>query len=155
MTMSARLKTFLDESNIRYTLMTHSPAYTAQAAAATLHVPGKELAKTVVLSAGDNTVLAVLPASFHVDLKKLGELVGRSVRLATEAEFISLFPDCELGAMPPFGSLYKLPVYVDESLAADEEIVFNAGTHRDAIRMRFADFERVAKAKRAPFAKKG
>jgi len=155
MTMSARLKTFLDESSIRYTLMMHSPAYTAQAAAATLHVPGKELAKTVVVSAGDNTVLAVLPASFHVDLKKLGALVGRSVRLATEAEFISLFPDCELGAMPPFGSLYKLPVYVDESLAADEEIVFNAGTHRDAIRMRFADFERVAEAKRGSFAKKG
>ena len=155
MTMSARLKAFLDESGIRYTLMTHSPAYTAQAAAATLHVPGKELAKTVVMSAGDNSVLAVLPASFHVDLKKLGELVGHSVRLATEAEFMSLFPDCELGAMPPFGSIYSLPVYVDESLAADEEIVFNAGTHRDAIRMRFADFERVAKAKRCSFAKKG
>lgn len=155
MTMSARLKTFLDEGNIRYTLMTHSPAYTAQAAAATLHVPGKELAKTVVMSAGDNTVLAVLPASFHVDMKKLGALVGRSVRLATEAEFISLFPDCELGAMPPFGTIYNLPVYVDESLAADEEIVFNAGTHRDAIRMRFADFERVAQAKRGAFAKKG
>ena len=155
MTMSARLKSFLDENHVRYTLMTHSPAYTAQAAAATLHVPGKELAKTVVMSAGDTNVLAVLPASFHVDLKKLGELVGRPVRLATEAEFISLFPDCELGAMPPLGSLYKLPVYVDESLTADEEIVFNAGTHRDAIRMRFADFESVAKAKRGSFAKKG
>lgn len=145
MSMSARLKSFLDENKVQYTLMSHSPAYTAQAAAATLHVPGKELAKTVVLRAGEEALLAVLPASFHVDLKKLGGVAGKTVRLATEQEFGDLFPDCELGAMPPFGSLYNLRVFVDESLAADEEIVFNAGTHRDAIRMRFADFARLAK----------
>jgi len=143
--MSARLKSFLDENKVQYTLMSHSPAYTAQAAAATLHVPGKELAKTVVLRAGEEALLAVLPASFHVDLKKLGGVAGKTVRLATEQEFGDLFPDCELGAMPPFGSLYNLSVFVDESLAADEEIVFNAGTHRDAIRMRYADFARLAK----------
>lgn len=155
MTMSARLKSYLDEHRIHYTLMIHSPAYTAQAAAATLHIPGKELAKTVVVRAGDRTLLAVLPASHHVDLKALGARVGETVRLANEAEFISLFPDCELGAMPPFGELYRLPVYVDESLAADEEIVFNAGTHRDAVRMRYADFLNLAHPTVAAFARKG
>ena len=155
MTMSARLKALLDESKVHYTLMTHSPAYTAQAAAATLHVPGKELAKSVVVRAGEDTLLAVLPASHHVSLKKLSALVGRTVRLATEQEFNNLFPDCELGAMPPFGQLYNLPVYVDQALAADEEIVFNAGTHRDAIRMPYADFARLAKPFTGSFAEKG
>lgn len=155
MTMSARLKSYLDEHKIRYTLMTHSPAYTAQAAAATLHVPGKELAKTVVVRAGSDYLLAVLPASYHVDLKKLAEVVGKKIEIATEAEFISLFPDCELGAMPPLGELYRLPAYMDESLAADEEIVFNAGTHRDAIRMHNADFVALASPKVCAFARKG
>jgi len=154
MTMSARLKELLDKNQIRYTLMTHSPAYTAQAAAATLHVPGKGLAKTVVLRAGEDAVLAVLPAAHHVDLRKLGEVVGKTLRLATEQEFSNLFPDCELGAMPPFGSLYNLPVYVEEALAAEEEIVFNAGTHRDAIRMRYDDFVRLARPKVGSFAAK-
>lgn len=155
MTMSARLKSFLDENRVQYTLMSHSPAYTAQAAAATLHVPGKELAKTVVLRAGDDTVLAVLPASFHVNLKKLGAIVGKTLRLASEKEFAELFPDCELGAMSPFGHLYNLRVFADESLAADEEIVFNAGTHRDAIRMGYEDFARLARPQVASFADKG
>ncbi len=155
MTMSARLKSFLDENKIKYTLMSHSPAYTAQAAAATLHVPGKELAKSVVVKAGEDAAFAVLPASFHVNLKKLGEMIGKTARLASEQEFIGLFPDCELGAMPPLGPLYKLPVYVDKSLEADEEIVFNAGTHRDAVRMKYADFKRLAQAKVGDFASKG
>lgn len=155
MTMSARLKAYLDENKVHYTLMSHSPAYTAQAAAATLHVPGKELAKTVVLVAGEETLQAVLPASHHVSLKKLSHVVGKTVRLASEQEFINLFPDCELGAMPPLGQLYRLPVYVDESLAADEEIVFNAGTHRDAVRMRYDDFVRLASPKVCQFAEKG
>ena len=155
MTMSARLKTYLDENKIHYTLMSHSPAYTAQAAAATMHVPGKELAKSVVVTAGSQSALAVLPASFHVNLKKLGELLGKPARLASEQEFISLFQDCELGAMPPFGQLYKLPVFVDRSLEADEEIVFNAGTHRDAVRMKYADFKRLESPRVADFAAKG
>jgi Ala-tRNA(Pro) deacylase len=155
MTVSARLKELLDKNKVRYTTMTHSPAYTAQAAAATLHVPGKELAKTVVVKAGAETVLAVLPASYHVNLKKLGEVLGKPVRLAAEDEFASLFPDCELGAMPPFGVLYGLPVVADRVLAEEEEIVFNAGSHRDAIRMRFEDFERLAKPQLASFAEKG
>jgi Ala-tRNA(Pro) deacylase len=102
-----------------------------------MQISGKELAKTIVLWTGEEMILAVLPAPNHVRLDKLAAEVGKSVRLATEQEFSNLFPDCELGAMPPFGSLYNLPVYVDESLAADEAIVCNAGTHRDAIRMRY------------------
>jgi Ala-tRNA(Pro) deacylase len=145
MSMSARLKALLDQEHILYTVMSHSPAYTAQAAAASLHVPGKEVAKTVVLRAGDDTVLAVLPASYHVNLKLLAATVGKAVRLATEEEFTHLFPDCEPGAMPPFGEIYGLPVYVDKVLTEDEEIVFPAGTHRDAIRMRYEDFSRLAK----------
>ncbi len=155
MSMSARLKSFLDENHIRYTLMTHSPAYTAQTAAHTMHITGKEVAKTVVVRAGKETMLAVVPASCHVNLTRLGKLTGSEPRLASEAEFIDKFPDCELGAMPPFGNLYKLPVYVDERLAADEEIVFNAGTHRDAIRMRFDDFAKLAHPSVGGFADKG
>jgi Ala-tRNA(Pro) deacylase len=130
-------------------------AYTAQGAAATMRISGKELAKTVVLWAGEEMILAVLPAPNHVRLDKLAAEVGKPVRLATEQEFSSLFPDCELGAMPHLGSLYNLPAYVvDESLAADEAIVFNAGTHRDAIRMRYDDFVRVAKPTVCSFAQK-
>jgi Ala-tRNA(Pro) deacylase len=152
MSISTRLKGFLDENQVPYSVMTHSTAYTAQGAAATMQISGKELAKTVVLRAGEEMILAILPAPNHVRLDKLAAEVGKSVWLATEQEFCSLFPDCEPGAMPPFGSLYNLPVYVDESLAADEEIVFNAGTHRDAIRMRYDDFVRLAKPKVCSFA---
>ncbi len=155
MTMSARLKAALDENQIRYTLMSHSPAYTAQAAAAMMHISGKDLAKTVVVLMGEQSVLAVLPASHHVNLRKLGELAGAAVRLASEQELIGLFPDCELGAMPPLGELYGLPVYVDQALAADQEIVFHAGTHREAIRMRYEDFARLAKPRVGAFAERG
>ena len=154
MSISARLKSFLDENQIPYSVMTHTTAYTAQGAAATMQISGRELAKSVVLRAGEEMILAVLPAPNHVRLDKLAAEVGKSVWLATEQEFCSLFPDCESGAMPPFGSLYNLAVYVDESLAADEAIVFNAGTHRDAIRMRYDDFVRLAKPKVCSFAQK-
>ena len=155
MSISTRLKSFLDENQISYSVITHTTAYTGQGAAAAMQISGKELAKTVVLWAGEEMILAVLPAPNHVRLDKLAAEVRKSVRLATEQEFSSLFPDCELGAMPPFGSLYNLPVYVDESLAADEAIVFNAGTHRDAIRIRYQDFARLAKPRVCSFAKKG
>jgi Ala-tRNA(Pro) deacylase len=155
MSISTRLKSFLDESQIPYSVVTHSTAYTAQGTAATLQISGKELAKSVVLSTDEEMILAVLPAPNHVRLYQLGAEVGKSLRLATEQEFSSLFPDCELGAMPPFGSLYNLPACVNESLAADEAIVFNAGTHRDAIRMRYDDFVRVAKPQVCSFAQKG
>jgi Ala-tRNA(Pro) deacylase len=155
MSISIRLKNFLDEKRIPYSVLTHTTAYTAQGAAVTMQISGKELAKTVVLWAGKEMILAVLPAPNHVRLDTLATEVGESLRLATEQEFSSLFPDCELGAMPPFGSLYNLPVYVDESLATDEAIVFNAGTHRDAIRIRYQDFARLAKPRVCSFAKKG
>jgi len=155
MSISTRLKAYLDQNQIPYESMSHSPSYTAQGAAATMQISGRELAKTVVLRAGENgeeTILAVLPAPRHVKLERLAAVAGKPVRLATETEFISLFPDCEPGAMPPFGSLYDLPVYVDESLAEDTQIVFNAGTHRDAVRMRYEDFARAAKPKVGSFA---
>ncbi|HKW31775.1 MAG TPA: YbaK/EbsC family protein [Candidatus Acidoferrum sp.] len=155
MSISTRLKGFLDENQIPYSVMTHTTAYTAQGAAATMQISGKELAKSVVLRAGEEMILAVLPAPNHVRVDRLAAEVGKSVSLAIEQEFSGLFPDCEPGAMPPFGSLYNLPVYVDESLAADEAIVFNAGTHRDAIRMRYEDFVRLAKPKVCSFAQKG
>jgi len=120
-----------------------------------MQISGKEIAKTVVLRAGaqgEETILAVLPGSRHVKLDKLAAAIGKPVRLASEAEFASLFPDCELGAMPPFGALYNLPVYVDESLAKDAEVVFNAGTHHDAVRMRYDDFVRLARPKVCTFA---
>jgi len=154
MSISTRLKSFLDENQIPYSVLTHTTAYTAQGAAATMQISGNELAKSVVLWAGEEMILAILPAPNHVGLEKLAVEVGKSVRLATEQEFSTLFPDCELGAMPPFGSLYNLPAYVDESLAADETIVFNAGTHRDAIRMQYHDFVRVAKPRVCSFAQR-
>ncbi len=154
MSISIRLKNFLDENHVSYSAMPHTTAYTASGAAATMKISGKELAKTIVLRAGEETILAVLPAAHHASLEKLSSLLGKPVRLATEQEFSSLFPDCELGAMPPFGSLYDLPTYVDESLAEDEEIVFNAGTHHDAIRMRYVDFARLTKPSISSFASK-
>ena len=147
MSISTRLKALLDENKIPYSTLTHETTYTAQGTAATMQIATKDLAKTVVLLAGDEMILAVLPGEKHVKLHKLGKELEKPIRLATEQEFKSRFPDCEAGAMPPFGSLYKVPVYVDESLAADEEIFFNAGTHHDAIRMRYEDFVRLVKPK--------
>jgi Ala-tRNA(Pro) deacylase len=155
MSVPARLKSFLDSNQIPYESLAHSTTYTAQGTATMMQISGKEIAKTVVLRAGanwDEPILAVLPGSKHVKLDKLCDAVGKPVRLATEAEFISLFPDCELGAMPPFGALYNLPVFVDESLAKDKVVVFNAGTHHDAVRMEYADFVRLANPKICSFA---
>ncbi len=154
MSVLRRLKDFLDENKIKYIHSTHSPAYTAQEIAAAMHVPGKELAKTVILKADGEFIMAVLPASYSVDFEEMKKLLGKdSVRLAKESEFSDLFPDCEVGGMPPFGNLYDLPVYVASSLAEDEEIVFNAGTHTDVIRMRYSDFDRLVKPKVANFAR--
>jgi Ala-tRNA(Pro) deacylase len=134
-------------------VLIHRQAYTAQDVAAAAHVPGRELAKSVVIKADDRFVLAVLPAPRKVDLEGLRQTLGASeVRMAHESEFASLFPGCEMGAMPPFGNLYGVDVYVDEALSQDEEIVFNAGTHVDAVRMRYKDFERLVKPAVAGFA---
>jgi len=138
------LKKHLDEQKVRYETLTHAPAFTAQEVAAAQHVPGRELAKVVIAKAGERFVMAVLPAPRKLDLAKLGAaLPAKTARLATEEEFARLFPQCQPGAMPPFGNLFGLPVYVDTSLARDEKIVFQAGTHTDTVRMTYADFVRL------------
>lgn len=142
------LKQFLDEHEVRYVTVRHSPAFTAQEVAASAHISGYEMAKTVMIKVNGKVAMAVLPAPLHVDLRHLRELTGaESVELATESEFKSLFPECELGAMPPFGRLYDMETYVAQRLAEDEYIAFNAGTHTELIRMRFRDFERLAEPK--------
>lgn len=143
---AATLKKFLDENKVKYLTVLHSLAYTTQEVAAKMHIHGWELAKTTILKADGKFVMAVLPAPCRVDFEKFRALVGaRSVVLASEEEFRNLFPECELGAMPPFGNLYGLPVYVDERLREDQSIAFNAGSHTEAIRMDYRDFERLAK----------
>ena len=138
------LKSFLGNNHVKYTIITHSPEYTAQEIAASAHIPGKDLAKTVIVKIDGDFAMAVLPASMHVSLSALREAAGASdAEIATEEEFETLFPDCELGAMPPFGNLYDMPVYVDPTLERDETITFNGGTHEDAIRMQYEDFKRL------------
>lgn len=143
-----KLKEFLDKNKVKYVAISHSPAFTAQEIAASAHVPGKALAKTVLVTVDGKMAMAVLPASYRVDVRLLREAAGAgAVELAMEREFKDLFPDCELGAMPPFGNLYGMDVYVAQSLSEDEDIAFNAGTHTELIRMRYADFERLVKPK--------
>jgi Ala-tRNA(Pro) deacylase len=143
-----KLKQFLDKEKIKYVCISHSPAYTAQEVAASAHVPGKELAKTVIIKIDDKMAMAVLPANRKVVVQDLREITGAErVQFATEVEFKNLFPDCETGAMPPFGNLYGMDVYIGPSLAEDEEIAFNAGTHTELIKMSYRDFERVVKPK--------
>ncbi len=141
-----KLREFLDSHNIKYMVVSHSVAYTAQGIAALVHLSGKKLAKTVIVKMDGVLAMAVVPASFHVDLDLLRAAAGvRVVEIATEREFKDAFPDCETGAMPPFGNLYDMPVYADASLADQEEITFNAGTHRELVRMAWADVARLVK----------
>jgi len=139
-----QLRNYLDENHVRYVVISHSKAYTAQGIAAVAHISGKELAKTVILKLDGALAMAVLPASYHVDLKALKKATGvNTAELASEYEFKQHFPDCETGAMPPFGNLYAMPVYVDATLAEDKEIAFNAGSHLELIRLAYEDFERL------------
>ena len=139
-----KLKAFLDQSKIKYVAISHSPTYTAQEIAASAHVPGKELAKTVIVNVDGKMAMAVLPATQKVDFKLLkGALGARSVELATENEFADSFPECEPGAMPPFGNLYDMDVYVAQALADDEEIAFNAGSHTELFKLSYRDFEKL------------
>ena len=147
-----KLKEFLDKEKIKYLSITHSPAYTAQEVAASAHVPGKELAKTVIVKVDGKIAMAVLPANRKVVVQELREITGADqLQFATEVEFKNLFPDCETGAMPPFGNLYGMEVYVAPSLAEDDEIAFNAGTHTELIKMSYQDFERLVKPKMVSF----
>ncbi|MFH1277893.1 MAG: YbaK/EbsC family protein [Candidatus Eisenbacteria bacterium] len=143
-----KLKEFLDRNKVKYVTVVHSPAYTAQEVAASAHVRGKEMAKTVIVKIDGRLAMAVLPAAQKVDVEKLRDATGAGhVLLASERDFEDAFPGCELGAMPPFGNLYDMDVYVATRLAEDDEIVFNAGTHTELVRMKFADFERLVKPK--------
>lgn len=144
MSISQRLRDLLDQGGVKYTVVDHSPAYTAQEIAQSTHTPGREIAKVVVIKVAGKLALAVLPAQARVDLERLGAALNVEVVIASEREFAAAFPDCELGAMPPFGGLYGLRTWVDESLTRDKEIVFNAGTHSEAIRMGFEDYRRLA-----------
>ena len=147
------LKNFLDENHIQYVVISHSPAYTAQGIAALTHTPGQQLAKTVMVKLDGALAMTVLAASRLVDLRLIKDASGAKLAtLASELEFKDAFPDCETGAMPPFGNLYNLPVYLDEDLTRDREISFNAGTHRELVRMRLEDYLRLVKPDIAPLA---
>jgi Ala-tRNA(Pro) deacylase len=140
----SKLRDFLDSHYVKYLVISHSLAYTAQGIAALAHVSGKKLAKTVIVKIDGILAMAVVPASHHVDLNQLRMLTGaQSVEIASEREFKDAFPDCETGAMPPFGNLYDMAVYADASLAENEEITFSAGTHRELVRMAWNDVARL------------
>jgi Ala-tRNA(Pro) deacylase len=140
----SKLREFLDSQQIKYLVISHSLGYTAQGIAAAAHVSGKKLAKTVICKLDGILAMAVVPASEHVDMGRLKMLTGcNCVEIASEKEFQNAFPDCELGAMPPFGNLYDMPVYADASLTEHEEITFSAGTHRELVRMHWEDMLRI------------
>jgi Ala-tRNA(Pro) deacylase len=140
------LDEFLTKNRIPYTTFRHAPAFTAMHAAAISHVRGRSWAKTVVCVADGEVVLAVVPAHYTIEFDKLRALIGAAaLRLATEREIAELYPDCEEGAMPPFGGLYLQRVFVEESFVGDPEMVFRAGTHTDCFRMHYGDFVEIAK----------
>jgi Ala-tRNA(Pro) deacylase len=140
----SKLRIFLDDHNVKYLVVSHSLAYTAQGVAALAHVSGKKLAKTVIVKIDGVLAMAVIPASLHVDLDRLRTFAGaQEVELATEREFQNAFPDCETGAMPPFGNLYDMVVYADSSFGSHEEITFSAGSHRELVRMFWGDMVRL------------
>jgi Ala-tRNA(Pro) deacylase len=147
-----KLKEFLDRERIKYVSISHSAAYTAQEVAASAHITGKELAKTVIVKLDKQMAMAVLPANRKIVLQDLREATGSDqVKFASEEEFKERFPDCETGAMPPFGNLYEMEVYAAASLAENEEIAFNAGSHTEVIKLAYKDFERLVKPKIVSF----
>jgi Ala-tRNA(Pro) deacylase len=152
MAIPASISEFLDRHHARYSVLTHPAAYTAQEEAGAAHVPGPEWAKVVVCIADDRPLLAVLPATLKVDLARVKDAThASSVRLAHEDEFKGLYTDCEIGAMPPLGPLYRQEVVVEETLTDDREIVFDAGSHRESIRMPYTEFERLVRPTVAAF----
>jgi Ala-tRNA(Pro) deacylase len=141
---AAKLGKFLDENHVKYVTIRHSPAYTAQETAASAHVRGRNLAKTVMVKLDGKMVMAVLRADHRVNLEQLKKATGTAeAQIAEEGEFEALFPDCDTGAMPPFGNLWNLSVYVDHALTADDEIAFNAGSHSELVQLGFDDYRRL------------
>lgn len=149
---SKMLKDFLDKNNVKYVTIKHSLAFTAQEIAASAHIKGTEMAKSVLIKIDGRMAMFVLPASYKVNFDQLHEALGsKSIRLANEMEFKDKFSDCDVGAMPPFGNLYGLDVYVADILAKDEEIAFNACTHTELMQMKYKDFEKLVKPKLIKF----
>jgi len=147
-----KLKEFLDNNHVKYVSIIHSRAYTAAEVAQSAHIPGKEMAKTVMVKVDGKMAMAVLPAFQQVDFERLkGALGAKTVELASEREFQDLFPECEVGAMPPFGNLYGMDVCVSRQLTADKEIAFNAGSNTELIKLAYQDFERLVKPKAVDF----
>jgi Ala-tRNA(Pro) deacylase len=141
-----RLRKYLEENHVKFVTVSHSPAFTAQEIAASAHVPGKELAKTVMVKLDGRMAMVVLPAPEKVSANRLREATGAGeVELASEREFADLFPKCEVGAMPPFGNLWGMEVYADVHLREDELISFNAGSHTELVKLSFTDYERLVK----------
>jgi Ala-tRNA(Pro) deacylase len=148
-----KLRQFLDENFVKYIVITHSKAYTSQGIAASAHISGNELAKTVMLKKDGELCMAVLPASKQVSLAAFAKLTSSGdVSLASECDFKDRFADCDVGAMPPFGNLYGLHVYVDSSLARDKEIAFNAGSHLELIKLAYSEFVRLVEPTIVDFA---
>ena len=145
MNIPKRLIDCLDENKVNYEILRHPEAVTAQRSAEAEHVKGRHHAKVVMLKSGGQHLMAVLPAEHLIDLEKLATFVGKDVSFESEREFESLFPDCAVGAMPPFGNLYGVPTYVDKSLAEEDYIVFEAGTHTEAIKLSYHDYEKIVK----------
>jgi Ala-tRNA(Pro) deacylase len=154
MLMPERLESHLDYNHIAYSLFLHVPAHNAQVAASSMHFLGKEVAKTVALCSGEKVLLAILPASYHINFDKLSAIVGDRVQLLEQVRCTEMFPDCETGAIPPFGELYGVPVFLDKALAELAEIVFGAGTLSESVLMSTADFLRLVKPKIGSFAEK-
>ena len=150
------LKKFLDEKKVVYETVRHSPAYTSQKTAASAHVPGKDLAKTVMVKVDGELAMAVLPAPLQIDFARFKEgLAGAKVELAGEQDFRDKFPECEVGAMPPFGNLYGMQVFADRHITEDDEIAFNACTHTELIKLQYKDYQRLVKPKVFAFAAGG
>lgn len=143
-----KLREFLDSNNVKYVVISHSRAYTAQETAQAAHIRGREFAKTTIVKLDGKMAMAVLPAAEKVDLKLLAAAAGvKKAELAGEEEFQGRFPECEVGAMPPFGNLYGMDVYVEEGMTRDERIAFNAGSHTEVVQMSFKDFVNLVKPK--------
>jgi len=142
-----KLKEYLESQKVKYQSVAHYETYTSQETAQSAHIPGGELAKTVIVKINGRMSMVVLPASKKIDFALLQTSVGATAELAAEQEFEDIFPDCEVGAMPPFGNLYGVDVYVDESLTRDEEIAFNAGSHIELIKMLYKDFSMLVRPK--------
>jgi len=141
----SKLKKYLDQNQAAYLVLKHPPAYTAEETALSAYLPGRDVAKTVIARMDGTIVMVVIPASRKINFDVLRDITGaRNIGLVAEAELENLFPDCQIGAMPPFGNLYFLNVYIDKSLTEQDVIIFNAGNHRELIEMRYEDFQRLA-----------